>query len=329
MKDIKAQQLKHETWQLLAALASRAKQFDNAEVLYRQCLAGVPAHQEANVYQGLLQVLWQEHKYDAVVDLCKEALDGPRKAEATNLVLFHRSLALALSEKDKTDESLAEIDKAIKLDAEDGKVAERCQKAHILAKADRFDAAIAECESMLKELTEAGDIKRVRYMLASVYTFKGDHEKSEAQLLKILDDDSNDPGANNDLGYQWADRNHNLDEAEKMIRKAIEVDRLQRRDDPEEDAENAAYLDSLGWVLFRKGKLDEARDWLEKAAAYQLGADDPTVWDHLGDVYFKLKETAKARTAWQTAVKLYDHDKRSQKEGRQEEARRKLKMVEE
>jgi len=327
LKDVNGQERTHETWQLLAALASRAKLLENAEVLYRQCLIGVPVHLESNVYQGLLQVLWQERKYDAIVVLCKEALYGRRKAEGTNLILFHNSLALALSETDKIDESILEIDKAIKLGTERGKTTERCQKARILAKAERFDAAIAECESMLKELTEAAEIKQVRYVFASVYTFKGDHEKSEAQLLKILEDDPNDAGANNDLGYQWADRSHNLDEAEKMIRRAIEVDRLQRRDDPEEEAENAAYLDSLGWVLFRKGKLDEARDWLEKASALQLGADDPTVWDHLGDVYFKLKQTAKARDAWQKAAKLYDHDKRGRKEGRQEEAKRKLKMV--
>ena len=49
-----------------------------------------------------------------------------------------------------------------------------------------------------------------------------------------------------------------------MIRKAIEVDRIQRREDPEDDQDNAAYLDSLGWVLFRKGKPEEALEWLEE-----------------------------------------------------------------
>jgi hypothetical protein len=51
------------------------------------------------------------------------------------------------------------------------------------------------------------------------------------------------------------------------------------------------------------------------------------VWDHLGDVYFKLKQKAKAQEAYQTAIKLYEHDRRGRKEGRLDEAKRKLKMV--
>ncbi len=316
-----------ETWRLLAALAARAKQLDKAEVLYRRCLLLAPDRLEDTIYSGLLEVLWAQHKYDEVIALCKEALDGPRKADAANFVIFHNALSLAYSEKEKIDEALKEIDEVIKLSVEANKVSARCRKARILARAERYDDAVAECDAMLKESTEAGQIKQVRYILASIYNTKGDNDKSDAQLLKILEDDPNDPEANNDLGFQWADRNHNLDEAERMIRRAIEVDRLQRHDDPEEEPDNAAYLDSLGWVLFRKGKNEEARDWMEKAVALQLGADDPTVWDHLGDVYFKLKQFDKARTAYQTAVKLYDHDKRGQMEGKQEEAKRKLKMI--
>jgi tetratricopeptide (TPR) repeat protein len=316
--------LTRQTLQFCAALAARARQLDKAEEMFRQCLVRAPLEREAALYGGLLEVLWMQHKHDAVIALCKEALGD--KAQATNLELFHRNLALALSEKDKHDEAVAEIDKAIKLAAETARVIERCARARILARAERYDAAVGECDALLKELTQANEIKRVRFTLAAIFTLKGDHDKSNAHLEKVLEDDPNDAEANNDLGYQLADRNRNLDEAEKMIRKAVEVDRLQRREDPEAE-DNAAYLDSLGWVLFRRGKLDEARDWLEKAVALPQGADDPTVWDHLGDVYFKLDLPGKAKDAWQNAIKLYDHDKRSQKEGRQDEARRKLKMV--
>ena len=318
---------KNETWQFLASLAGRTHQLDKAEIFFRRCLTQTPDLHEASVYAGLLEVLWRQHKYDAVITLCRDALDGPRKAEATNILLFRRSLAQALSETDKPDLALREIDEAIKLSTEAGKVFERCRKAHILARAERYKEAIAECEELLKDVVAAAEIKQVRNTLSGVYQLKGDHVKSEEQLLKILEDDPNDPGANNNLGYQWADRNQRLEEAEKMIRRALEVDHIQRRDDPEEDPENAAYLDSLGWVLFRKGKLTEARELLEKSAAMYQGAEDPTVWDHLGDVYFKLELTDKAKEVWTKAVKLYDHDRRGQKEGRQEEARRKLKML--
>ena len=317
--------LTHETWQLLAAMAARAKQLDKAEAIFRRCLIQAPVRMEPAIYGGLLEVLWMQRKHDAVIALCKDALDG--RAQATNLELFHRSLAMAYSEKEKFEEAVAEIDKAVRLAAGPGKVFERCRKARILAQGDRHDDAIAECNVMLKDLTEADEIKQVRHTLSLVYTMKGDHEKSEAQLTKILDDDPNDPGANNDLGYQWADRNRNLDEAEKMIRKAIEVDHVHRRDETDAETENAAYLDSLGWVIFRQGKLEEARDLLEKVSTLAGGAEDPTVWDHLGDVYFRLNQKSRAKDCWEQAIKLYQHDKRGQKEGRLDEAKRKLKLI--
>jgi tetratricopeptide (TPR) repeat protein len=272
-------------------------------------------------------VLRLQKKHDAIIAVCKSALDGPRKAQATDLTLFHRSMALAYSETDRFDEALAACDQLIKM--KEGRVGDRCLKARILAAAERYDAAVAECELLLKEVTQASEIKQVRYNMSVIYNMKSDHEKSEAQLLKILEDEPNDPGANNDLGYHWADRSRNLDEAERMIRRAIEVDRIQRRDSTDDDPDNAAYLDSLGWVLFRKGKLDEARDWLQKAAALQMGAEDATVWDHLGDVHFKMKLKDKAKEAYQTAIKLYEHDRRGKKEGRLDEAKRKLKMASE
>ncbi|MCE9529865.1 MAG: tetratricopeptide repeat protein [Planctomycetes bacterium] len=319
---------KIETWQFLAGLAANAKQYDKSELFFRHCLANRETLQEAEVYGGLIEVLWLQRKHDAIIILCQEALYGMRKAEEANRLMFHRGLALAYSEKEKIDEAIEEADKAIKLAGAGNKVQERCRKVRILSRVGRYPAAIQECETLLKEVIQADEIKLVRYTLSSVYHLKGDHEKSEEQLKNILADDPNDPGANNDLGYQWADRNLNLDEAEKMIRKAIEVDHIQRRQVSHEEEDNAAYLDSLGWVLFRKGKVEEARDWLEKASALSHGTEDPTVWDHLGDVYLKLGQKDKAKDSFKTAIKLYEHDFRTKKEGRQDEARKKLKVIE-
>ena len=83
--------------------------------------------------------------------------------------------------------------------------------------------------------------------------------------------------------------------AEKMIRKAVAA-----------EPENAAYLDSMGWVLFKLGKYEEALPYLKKAVA-EATASDATLWDHLGDLYDRLKQPDKARDAWQ---KAYDHAKK-------------------
>jgi Tfp pilus assembly protein PilF len=203
----------------------------------------------------------------------------------------------------------------------------RLHKVMILRRSDKHKAGIDECRSMLAELSNARYIRAVRLEMSQVLLDMRDATKSEEQLRLLLEADPNDALACNNLGYQLADRNQNLGEAEQLIRKAIDIDKLTRRLSGDEDGANAAYLDSLGWVLFRRGKLDEALPYLEKAAALPEGAEDATVWDHLGDVYLRRKEPAKAKQAWEAALKLFEHGRRSKKDGRLDEVRRKLKLV--
>ena len=69
------------------------------------------------------------------------------------------------------------------------------------------------------------------------------------------------------------------------------------------DPQNGAYLDSLGWVYYRQGKLNEAEGLLLQAIDH-IG-QDATVHDHLGDVYFKLGKTKDAITQWQASLKVF------------------------
>ena len=96
---------------------------------------------------------------------------------------------------------------------------------------------------------------------------------------------------NNDLGYLYADRGKDLEKAEAMIRKAVD-----------EEPENGSYLDSLGWVLFKRGKVKEAVEPLVKAS--KAATTDATIYDHLGDVYFRLGDHARAKAAWSDAEKI-------------------------
>src|SRR5262249_22984257 len=154
--------------------------------------------------------------------------------------------------------------------------------------------------------------------------------KAEQQLQLVLKADPSDATANNDLGNLWADQGKKLDEAERLIPRAIELDEQQRRNRPklnvDDDGETAAYPDSPRWVLLRKGQLPAARRWLERAVALSQGEEDPTVWDRLGDVYFRLEEPERARTAWQKAVKLRETDRRKLDE-HYKELRHKLRLL--
>ncbi len=118
-----------------------------------------------------------------------------------------------------------------------------------------------------------------------------------------------------------------MNEAERLVRRAVSIDRADRRRAGDVEAESAPYLDSLAWVLFRREKLVEARDLLLKVSTMPDGMADGVVWDHLGDVLFRLGEKDKARAAWVEAEKLMSTDPRGKRDGRLNDLRRKLKRV--
>jgi tetratricopeptide (TPR) repeat protein len=316
---------------VLASLAGRTKQFDAAERLFRGCLerpGGPGPTLQADVYAGLLEVLSLRRKYQAVVELCKEGLE---KAQLTNRVLFHGQMAAAQANLGNFKAALAAADAAVADAAPADRLGCQLRRVRILSRAGKHEEAVAACQALLKEYNAGGDLHDVRYALSGAYSSAGKHDLAEEQLQLILKADPNDATANNDLGYQWADRNKNLEEAERMIRKALDLDRRQRSGGPSagEDSEqdNAAYVDSLGWVLFRRGRLADARRELERASALSGGDDDPVVWDHLGDVYFRLKERRKAAEAWRKALSLYDEGARARTDDRYQEIKDKLRLV--
>jgi tetratricopeptide (TPR) repeat protein len=92
-----------------------------------------------------------------------------------------------------------------------------------------------------------------------------------AELLKqsIELEPNNAAQAYNYLGYMWADRGENLDEATEMIKKALEL-----------DPDNGAFIDSLGWLYFKKGEYDKALKELQRAAEV-IKPEDAVVFDHL------------------------------------------------
>ncbi len=316
--------LQTDTCFFLATLALRARQLPAAERLFQRCLEGkLPPQIEVATYDGLLRVLWETRNYAAVLRVCERGLQN---AAGANRLLFHLNRSRALVHLGKVEDGLAEADRAVAaaLDG-DTRFAARVSRLRVLWHAERLDAALAECQALLKERLQPAQARDVRQLLSGIYSAQRDYPRAEAQLQLVLKDDPNDAGACNDLGYLWADQGKHLAESERLIRKAIELDREQKKGpggEPEPD--NAAYLDSLGWVLYRKGDPEGARQWLEKAATLPGGADDPVVWDHLGDVYSQLGDSARAAAAWRKSLDLYEKENRRKADHRVPEIRRKL-----
>ena len=209
--------------------------------------------------------------------------------------LSYYSLAQALANDKRPDEALEAISKAISIDDDNANY--RFLEAWIYNHAKRYDDAIRKFDQIMKDFPEDKKvIQDCQFSLSNIYVQKGDMHQGEEILEKILENNPDNAQVNNDLGYLWADQGKNLDRAEKMIRKALAA-----------ESENGAYLDSLGWVLFKLDKIEDAIPPLEQATQKSIGGD-ATVWDHLGDAQLKSMRVEKAVESWQTALKRLDEE---------------------
>lgn len=168
--------------------------------------------------------------------------------------------------------------------------------------AKHFQEAVATFEEALHEAeAEGAEIANARFYFdyGAAAEQAGLYDKA-ADLFKksIAVDPANAADAYNYLAYMWAEHNAHLDEAEQMIKLALQV-----------DSNNGAYLDTLGWLEFREGKFDQALADLLRAAQ-KLTRDDPVVLEHIGDACAKLDKSAQALDAWQKALNLDPKNKK-------------------
>jgi tetratricopeptide (TPR) repeat protein len=129
-----------------------------------------------------------------------------------------------------------------------------------------------------------GDDRDLIFSRAAALERLGQVEESEALFRQLVDNQPNDANAANYLGYMWADREVNLEEALDLIAHAVSL-----------DPDNSAYLDSLGWVHFRLGDLAEAERWLRRAVDLGGNLGDGTVFCHLGEVLLAGGDRTEAR----------------------------------
>jgi Flp pilus assembly protein TadD len=167
-----------------------------------------------------------------------------------------------------------------------GGVAARGDVAAIL----RRNGRDADAEKQLRAWVAASPTDaEARLALGALLDRKGRNAEAEVELREAIKLDSRAADAMNYLGYSLAERGERLDDALALIQGALEIDPW-----------NGAYLDSLGWVYVKLGRLNEARDPLERAAREY--PKDPTVLEHLGDYYDRTGDVVRAKTYWQRAL---------------------------
>lgn len=314
-----------QTWEFLAALAERDGKLDAAETALRAAAGATPASRDAALQ--LLEILAKQRMWAKLRTECKALIERSPPGRSLTVDVY---LATALAELGGP----ANAREAVKIanDLADnvqaaGQLWASLQKPRILNLLGKHADAASACEQLLKQYPKPADARRIRVTLADSLNGQKEFAKAEAELRAVLDDDPDDVLVLNNLGYNFADQGRKLEEAEAMVRRAIELDAAERLRNGNAEAESGVYLDSLGWVLFRRGKLADARAVLEKAVALPDSATDAIVWDHLGDVAFRQGEKSRARAAWTRAVDLFADSHAGRHDGRRDETVRKLKQV--
>ncbi|MXX75144.1 MAG: tetratricopeptide repeat protein [Holophagales bacterium] len=135
----------------------------------------------------------------------------------------------------------------------------------------------------------------LRFQLGEAYERSRRYDEAADQFQAVLALQPENSHAMNYLGYMWADNGENLEQALELIRRAVDL-----------DPNNGAFVDSLGWALFRLGEFEQARRHLERAN--QLVPRDSTILEHLGDVYVALGDPQRAREAYEQALAINDEE---------------------
>lgn len=163
---------------------------------------------------------------------------------------------------------------------------------------DKYAESIPVLEQLLARTDtglQAPGLKAARFLLGAAYERTGKREQAVAEFRRLLGADPDYHAALNYLGYMFAERGEHLDEAQKLIEKAVAL-----------EPDNGAYVDSLGWVYYRLGRFEQARAALERATRLEIA--DGTVQEHLGDVYGAMGQPDRAGEAYRRALELESGD---------------------
>jgi len=166
--------------------------------------------------------------------------------------------------------------------------------AQIYIRLKRWDEAKVQL-AKAEPLSKTPDEKLYGYFLQGELADREKmYDEADADFRQALTIDPQNPMVLNYLGYMNADRGVKLTESLQQIQKAVEL-----------DPQNYAYLDSLGWVYFKMGQYPLATVNLEKAVGRSSG--DPTVHDHLGELYAKTGKLKLAVEQWERSMTEYAH----------------------
>lgn len=265
----------------LAEIYKEGNQVDK-EIGAYQKMATLGGDYEAYAYDQEVQAYRDAHEYDKAVSTAREGVDKLPKSNDMKL-----TLARQLADTGQVEQGIDMAKGVLTADPKD--LESYYQLAQIDSDLRKWKDASDVLDSAEKEATKKDDQTMITFERAMLDDRARRYDEAETEFRKVLAVDPNNALALNNFGFMLADHNEKLDEALSMIRKAVQL-----------EPTNYAYLDSLGWVYFRMGQYEQAEDNIQRAIA--RGAGDPTVHDHLGDVFEKTGRLKQAAAQWEISL---------------------------
>ena len=223
-------------------------------------------------------------QFDKAIDELTQCI---QELEPNASVPYRAELCAALESAGRFDEAEAAL-RAI-IDIPGFKAEGHAELGLFHKRRGNVDRAIEQLRDAIS-LADTNESIRHRVNLAAIYSDAGRYDDAELLLLESKRMFPDDPSVNNALGWLYAERGRNLDEALTLIRDALKA-----------EPRNPYFLDSLGWVYFKQGRNEEALKELLDAASL---TQDSVISDHLGDVYMAIGQPDRAKHHWERSLAL-------------------------
>jgi tetratricopeptide (TPR) repeat protein len=233
-------------------------------------------------YQQIIDTYREAKQWPQATAAAKEAVQKLPKDRGLKMVL-----ASQLADSGDAETGLNQVKALLKGTPEDREVYIALSQMYSrLKRWPEAEEAINKAEALS---TKDDDKQYTTFVKGSIYERQKKYDQAEEAFRQILAHDPQNAMTLNYLGYMLADRGVRLEEALKYIKEAVKL-----------DPANGAYLDSLGWAYYKLGNYDLAEENLSKAVART--PNDPTVQEHLGDVYHKTGRLKQAAAHWERAL---------------------------
>jgi tetratricopeptide (TPR) repeat protein len=233
-------------------------------------------------YQGQVDTYREAKMFDKAIEVSRKAAAADPKNRELKLML-----ASELADQGHADEGLV-MAKGL-LDNSDKDRVVWLAMGQMEIRLRRWKDAEDDFNKAAALTTKAEDRTYLVFLRGELAERQKHFEPAEQFFREALDLDPSSAITLNYYGYMLADKNSRLPEALKLIRKAVELEPM-----------NGAYLDSLGWVYFKMGEYELAEENLRQAA--DRDQTDPTVHEHLGDLYEKTGRIRLAAAQWELSL---------------------------